>query len=94
MNALFASGRAIDLVLAVVALEFFLLVARRRKTNAGPGALEIFAQLLAGALLLGALRCALTGAGPLWIAAFLAASFPAHLFDLSRRFRRVASPRD
>jgi hypothetical protein len=35
--------------------------------------------------LLLALRAALTGAGAIWVAAFLTASFPIHLIDLARR---------
>ena len=40
---------------------------------------------LPGALILLAVRAALTGAGWPWVAAALAASFPAHLLDLRRR---------
>jgi hypothetical protein len=42
-------------------------------------------RLLPGALLLLALRAALTGQAWPWIALALAASFPAHLADLARR---------
>lgn len=42
-------------------------------------------RLLPGALMLLALRAALTGAGWPWIAAALAASFPVHLADIARR---------
>ncbi|MEG3177861.1 hypothetical protein U1872_16595 [Sphingomonas sp. RB3P16] len=41
--------------------------------------------LLPGALILLALRAALTGMAWPWIATALAASFPAHLADLARR---------
>jgi hypothetical protein len=47
-------------------------------------------QLLAGALLLLALRVALTGGNVWWIAGFLTASFPAHVFDVARRLRHGA----
>jgi hypothetical protein len=43
-------------------------------------------------MLLAALRCALTGADSRWILAFLAASFPPHVFDLVRRWRNADNP--
>ncbi|MET3827605.1 MULTISPECIES: hypothetical protein [Sphingomonas] len=42
-------------------------------------------RLLPGAMMLLALRAALTGLAWPWIALALAASFPAHLADLARR---------
>jgi len=45
-------------------------------------------RLLPGALILVALRAALTGADWRWIAAALALSFPAHVADLVHRPRR------
>jgi len=41
--------------------------------------------LLPGALLLIALRAALTGAGWAWVALFVTLSLPAHLADMRRR---------
>lgn len=41
-------------------------------------------RLLPGALMVVALRAALTGAGWPWVAAALALSLPAHLADLAR----------
>ena len=49
--------------------------------------LDAALRLLPGALMLLALRAALTGAGWPWIALALAASFPVHLADLARRPR-------
>ncbi len=79
LQSFFASGRAVDLVLAVIALEFGVLLWRRRR----PGAVAL--ALGPGVCLLLALRCALTGAGWAWVAFWLAASFPIHLADLARR---------
>lgn len=90
MRELFASGRVIDLILAIVGLEVLVLLGRRRRSGGLPP-LDLLGQLLAGALLLLAVRCALTGADYRWTAAFLAASFPAHLFDLARRSSRAAT---
>lgn len=79
MTALVASGHAVDIVLAVMLVEAIVLAARGRPVGA------VVLALLPGALMLLALRAALTGAGWLWIAVALAASFPAHLLDLRRR---------
>jgi hypothetical protein len=76
----FASGHAIDLILAVMAIEILLLVRRRRRPPA-----DIVAGFLPGVLILLAARAALTGAGWPWIALWLGLSFPAHLYDLHRR---------
>jgi len=88
VNEYFSSGRAIDVVLAVVALELVALTVWRRRTGAGLGPLDLGGQLAAGVFLLLALRCALTGADLRWTAAFITAALPAHLFDLLRRSRR------
>ncbi len=79
MTWLFASGHAVDIVLAVMLVEAAVLIARR-----GAAATIVLA-FLPGALILLAVRAALTGAGWPWVALALAASFPAHLADLHRR---------
>lgn len=79
MTWLFASGHAVDLVLAVIAAEAVWLV--RRGWRAADAALR----LVPGALMLVALRAALTGLDWPWIAVPLALSFPVHLADLARR---------
>ena len=77
LAALFASGHAVDIVLGVLALEAVWLVWRGRR--------DTLSVLLPGALILLALRAALTGA-PWWaVAGWLALSLPAHLYDLRRR---------
>ena len=81
--AFFASGHAVDLVLAVLAAEFAWLTLR-------PGArrgrgLDRLLALLPGACLLLALRAALTGAPWPWVAAGVTASLPFHLADVARR---------
>jgi len=82
-----ADGTAIDWILGLVAFEALLLVAYRRITRNGLGTGPILSLLLPGACLLGALRCALTNAGAVWIAALLLAAFVAHLSDLALRWR-------
>lgn len=79
MRAFFASGHAVDLVLAVMLIEWVVLLVRRQKI------IPTTLALLPGALILLALRAALTQAPWPWIAAALAASLPVHLLDLRRR---------
>ncbi len=88
MSGLFASGRVVDLVLALIALEAVLLTWHRRRSGRGLPAAELLAFLLAGACLLLALRAALVGASWVWIAAPLAGAGAAHLVDLRLRWRR------
>lgn len=80
MSALFASGHAVDIVVAVMAIEAIFLIGRRRADGA-----TIMLAFLPGLLILLAVRAALTGAGWPWVALALAASFPAHLADVRRR---------
>lgn len=76
----FASGRAADVILVILALECVWLW-RVRKA----GFATAIAAVLPGALIVIGLRGALTGAPWPAIAAPLALSFPAHLWDLARR---------
>lgn len=87
MKELLFSGRVVDLALAVIGVEIVVLLGARRRRGAGLRPLDLIGQLLAGALLLLAVRCALTGADYRWTLALLGASFPAHAFDLMRRAR-------
>jgi hypothetical protein len=81
LQAFFANGTAVDLILGVLVVEFVWLV-RQRGARAW---LDILLALGPGAMILLALRAALTGAGLPWIGLSLAASFPVHLADLHRR---------
>jgi hypothetical protein len=80
VESLFASGRAIDIVLAVMLVEGLWLWRRGR---AGP--LDIALALLPGALILLGARGALTGAPWPAIALPVLLSWPVHLADLRRR---------
>lgn len=79
MNWFFASGHAVDVVLLVIAIEFALLamIAKWRP-------LDALLRLVPGALMLVALRSALTGLDWRWIALPLLLSFPVHVADLAR----------
>lgn len=93
MDSYFSSGLAIDVVLAVVGLEVVALLLWRRYRARGLSALDLLGQVLAGVLLLLALRCALTGADVRWTALLVTASLPAHLYDLARRMRAAPGQR-
>jgi hypothetical protein len=79
MAELFADGRAVDIVLAVVIVEALLLLRR----GAPPRA--VLLALVPGALVLLALRAALGGWGWPFVALFLSLSLPVHLADLAQR---------
>ena len=79
MNALFASGHAVDIVLAVLALEAVLLIAWRRP------ALAVLLALAPGVMMMLALRAALLSAPWYWVAIPLTVSLPLHLTDLRHR---------
>lgn len=82
IESLFASGRAVDLILMVMVVEGGWLVTRR-----GRRAGDVLFMLLPGALMMLALRGALTGSDWTMIAIWLLLSFPAHLEDVRRRGR-------
>lgn len=91
---LWQRGVLIDVALAVLALEAAALFLWRWRAHPF-GPLDVVGQLLAGGILLLAVRTAVTGAHPGVTALLLMASFPAHVFDLWRRLadarRRAAS---
>lgn len=89
MSEFFSSGRAVDVVLAVLLVEALLLFVRGRDPS------QVVTALLPAALMMIALRAALTGLAWPWIAMPLAAAFPVHLLDLRARriARRKESPR-
>jgi hypothetical protein len=85
VEALFASGRVVDIALALMLLEAaWLWVYRRMRGRAFPPA-DLAWNLAAGACLLLALRAALTQAGWPWVALFLSAALVAHVGDFRRR---------
>ena len=85
LKAFFTSGHAVDLVLIVILAEFVYLSTRRRRFSSRAPVIDRVLAFAPGVCLLLAVRAALTGAGWVWVALALAASFPFHLADLSRR---------
>lgn len=83
MTWLFAEGHAVDIVLLVMAIELVWLV-----RQSGWRVSDALLRLAPGALMLLALRAALTGHDWRWIALPLMLSFPVHLIDLARSTAR------
>jgi hypothetical protein len=79
VTAFFASGHAVDVVLAFMVLEAIFITARGRP------ALTVILTILPGAAMMLALRAAMTGASWQWIAVWLTVSLPLHLADLRHR---------
>ncbi len=79
MEQFFASGRAVDVVLAVLALEAVWLRFRGNRW------IDIVSALLPAVLMMLSLRAALTGMAWPFISIPLAMAFPVHLYDLHRR---------
>jgi hypothetical protein len=92
VTELFASGRIIDAILVLVAIEAAFLLAWRARTGRGPAPLPLLCNLASGASLMLALRAALTGAAWPAVAACLVASLVAHLSELALRLRADAPP--
>lgn len=86
MEELITSGRAIDVILALVLAEALALAAYRRLAGGGPPAARWLPNLLSGAALLLALRLALGQAWWGWLAACLLLALVAHLVDLAARW--------
>lgn len=88
MAELFASGRFIDLILAVVVTEAAGLAFYWRSAKRGIAPADLLPNLCAGGFLLLALRLSLGGAGWQSCCGSLAAAGVAHLIDVFRRWRR------
>jgi hypothetical protein len=84
----FASGRAVDVVLLVLAVEAVWLKHR------GWNWRDIVAALLPAVLMMIALRAALTGLAWPFISLPLALAFPVHLYDIKRRNLRASDMPD
>ena len=87
LRDLLGNGRVADLLLVVTALEGAALVVFHRWTGRGIPSAEILSNLLSGAFLVLALRCALTGMPWPWLALCLLLALLAHLADLRVRIR-------
>ena len=87
MTDFLASAHIVDLVLAIVGLEIIVIALYLRVTRRGITPAEVLPNLFAGALLLLALRLALSGYPWPWYMACLAAAGIANVADLRQRWR-------
>jgi len=87
VNAFFASGLAVDLVLALMVAEAVLLLALHRYAGRGPVPRDWLANLVSGFCLLLGVRAVLAGAQWPLLALALIGSLIAHLTDLKQRWR-------
>ncbi|MCC0808382.1 hypothetical protein FPV16_19570 [Methylobacterium sp. W2] len=85
LAALFASGRIIDVILGLVALEAAALVAWRLHGGDRPLLAPLFCNLASGAALMLAIRAALIGSDWTVVALCLFASLMAHLGEVALR---------
>jgi hypothetical protein len=87
LESFLLSGRAAELILLIVALEFAALWWRYRRGDGAPPS-RWLSQLLAGAALVAALRLAQGGAGAEAIGLALAVGGVAHLSGYRQRWER------
>jgi hypothetical protein len=87
MTEFLLDGRAIDWIIALVAVEAVALTGLRLIMRRGPASVSFVANLLSGGFLLVALRNALTGASSTILGFCLSAALAAHLVDLLARWQ-------
>ena len=87
MTDFLASAHIVDLILAVVALEVIVIALYWRMTHRGIAPAQLLPNLFAGALLLLAMRLALSDYPWPWYTACLAAAGIANVADLRQRWR-------
>ncbi len=85
MQDFVASGRVVDVILLIMAVEAASLIAYRRMTGRGLTTSSVMLMLAPGAFLLLALRAALTAEAWFVIIAWLVVALVAHLADLRSR---------
>lgn len=83
----FANGRLIEIVVALMLLEFVVLAALRRRGGGVPLG-GLLAVLAAGVCLMLAVRAALLDQSPAVITAWLVGGLVAHVADLVSRWQR------
>ena len=87
MIAFLSGVHVVDLILIVVAAETAAITLYWRKTGRGIAPAQLLPNLLAGALLLLALRLALSNYAWPWYSACLALAGVANVVDLRQRWR-------
>jgi len=89
---LFATGRAVDGILALMLIESIALILIGRKSRRAMPAAQVLVSIGAGAALLLALRAALHRSPWQWISLWLIAALVAHLLDLRYRWADAQKP--
>jgi hypothetical protein len=88
MEWIFASGRIVDLIVAVMCVEIGVLYLYRAMSGRGLGLADAAMMLLPGLALLLALRATLVGSPVSQVAFWLFVALVAHLADLWHRQKR------
>lgn len=92
LQELIDSGRIVDIMLVVLAIEVVAVQLYRRSGRGGIGFLPMILNLGAGGSLMLALRSALTDAGWQWIVVFLLSSLVFHVADQATRWESPTAP--
>jgi uncharacterized membrane protein YhhN len=87
LSNLFATGRVVDAILVLMAIEWIAFGLLRDRTGRGPNRATLAWTFASGGALLLALRAALVQAAWEWIALCLLASLLAHVLDVHSRSR-------
>ena len=90
LEALFVSGRIIDAILVLIAVEIAAIMAIRSRS--GLRAMPLLANIGAGASLMIALRISLTSGDWHWIAVCLFIALVFHAIDVASRWGAPADP--
>jgi hypothetical protein len=93
MNQLYSSGLIFDVVLSVIGVELLVLVAYRLLSGRQLVALDVYANLMAAAGLLGAMHAYVAGAWWGHAGLLLTVALIAHLTGLRLRWRTHVSRR-
>jgi hypothetical protein len=88
IDAIFANGRVVDLIVAVMGVEIVVLYLYRAVSGRGLRLADLAIMMLPGLALLLALRTTLVGGPPHEVALWLVMALFAHLADLWRRQSR------
>jgi hypothetical protein len=83
---LFASGRVVDCIVALMLIEFAALIFWRKIAGGGVPSVALITNLAAGAALLLSLRAALVGSRWQVVCIWLVVALLAHLADLKVRW--------
>ena len=92
MAELFATGHAVDCILALMLIESIFLILVGRKARRAIPAVQVLVGIGAGAALLLALRAALQRSPWQWVSLWLMAALVAHLLDLRYRWAATQKP--